>query len=137
MNLRFACWLLLLSLASHCFAADQQGRYFIGGGVGATTCPQFLNAMANARQAGGVSSPAGANLVTNFYNYVAGFQTGYNVAAANGVSDIFAKIDMQHWDALFAIEGWCKDHPAATFGEGVVALAQKLKELSPPQLKKR
>jgi hypothetical protein len=117
--------LLLLLLASPSFGADQQGRYMMGGGVGGVTCPQFLNLMATARQLGGVSTPSGVEQVSNFANYVTGFQTGYNLMST-GSFDIFAKLDTEHFDALYAIEAWCKDHPAAKFGEGVIALADKL-----------
>lgn len=123
-------WLTIAFLSTwvqNAGAADTQGRYMAGGGFGSTTCPQFVDAMARARQAGGVSSPHGVNAITNFMNYVLGFQTGYNLMS-NGVFDIFAKIDVQHFDALFAIEAWCKDHPAAKFSDGVIALADKLAE---------
>jgi hypothetical protein len=128
MSVRTVCWLLIVALATWCprsIGADKQGRFMMGGGVGGVTCPQFLNQMASARQAGGVGSVAGSEFTSNFSNYILGFQTGYNMMSRNRF-DIFAKLDMQNFDSLYIIESWCKDHPTDKFSDGVIALAEKL-----------
>jgi len=114
------CLMLLPAVAG---AADKQGKYLMGAGPGASSCPRFQDAMATARQRGGLDATGGAQVIEPFITYVLGFQTGYNVAAP-GTYDIFAKL--HDWDPLYAIEAWCKDNPTRTFGDGVVALAVKL-----------
>lgn len=47
-------------LASYTWAIDAQGRYAVGGGVGALQCPEFLSAMAETRGFGGPHTAAGA-----------------------------------------------------------------------------
>lgn len=56
-------WLVLLAfvcaaltgLSPSAFAMDRSGHYFIGGGVGAVSCADFLDLMARARVAGGLT----------------------------------------------------------------------------------
>lgn len=116
---------LLLSTPAHAF--DKDGHYLMGGGVGMTLCPDFLNSMATARQEGGLHSLAGANLMQGYQNYVLGFQTAFN-AKVNGVLDIFAPLGVDPASqALYQIEPWCQQHPDKKFGEGVLALAEKLR----------
>jgi len=103
--------------------ADKQGNYEVGGGVGSVTCAKFLDAMATARQLGGVSSIKGLPYVVAYMDYIDGFQTGFNLEAP-GVYDVFAKLP--GFDPLFAVEPWCKDHPDKRFGMAVVNLALKL-----------
>jgi hypothetical protein len=76
--------------SSRLLAADLSGQYLVGGGVGALPCTQFLNAMAEARQEGGLTSVTGADRIKVWANYVVGFETGYNFAMV-GVRDIFRR----------------------------------------------
>jgi hypothetical protein len=50
-------------------AADARG-FMKGGGVGMLGCPQFLNAMATARQKGGLGSISGIREIDAYASYV-------------------------------------------------------------------
>lgn len=111
-------------------AADAGGNYYIGGGVGGLKCPEFLNAMRETRQFGGVHSiTGGANRISVWEEYLLGFETGYNLGSP-GVLDVFASLggsDVERLDnALYWIESWCEKHPDQLFGSAAVALAQTL-----------
>jgi hypothetical protein len=80
----------LLAHVPYVWGADTKG-FMVGGGVGAVGCPVFLNAMATARQKGGVKSAAGVNEIDGFVMFVSGFQTGYNSEAV-GIYDIFKSL---------------------------------------------
>jgi hypothetical protein len=85
-------------------AADSSGQYLVGGGVGGLPCTQFLNAMAEARQEGGLTSIAGFNRINVWQQYVLGFETGYNYAMP-GVQDIFSTFGPSPAnDVLYGIE---------------------------------
>jgi hypothetical protein len=73
-------------------AADKAGLYMIGGGVGGVGCPEFLNAM-QTRLKGGLNTPAGAEEISNFVNYVEGLRTGFNSENRGGILDIFAALE--------------------------------------------
>jgi hypothetical protein len=97
-----------------------------GGGVGMVRCPQFLNAMATARQNGGMGTLAGVKLMQGYMMYVAGFQTGFN-SQADGVYDIFSSLGDDAVDSvLYAVEPWCASNPGKTFSDGLLDLASKL-----------
>jgi hypothetical protein len=108
-------------------AADASGQYLVGGGVGGLPCTQFLNAMAEARQQGGLKSVAGAHEVYGFISYVLGFETGYNYSTP-GVRDIFGAFGSDPaWDVLYGIEPWCQRNPTALFGSALIAFAESLR----------
>ena len=112
-------------------AADAEGNYYVGGGVGGLKCPSFLNAMTEARQLGGLHSLAGgAHQIYPWQGYVLGFETGYNLGAP-GIVDVFASLgrsdDERLDNAVYWIEGWCQKHPDRLFGSAVAALAQTLR----------
>jgi hypothetical protein len=118
--------LALIIAPSLVHSADKNGMFMRGGGVGSVGCPQFLNAMATARQSGGLQSLTGIKLIQGYVMYILGFQTGFN-SQAEGVYDIWSPLgDDPANSALYAIEPWCQQHPEANFGQGVIALADKL-----------
>ena len=110
------------------YAADEQGNYFIAGGAGAMSCPAFLDAMASARQHGGVQSASGIHYVRDYAAYVLGFETAFNLKSP-GVYDVFAPISdsgSAAFPALFAIEADCKDHPEKKFAHALLSLDAKM-----------
>lgn len=109
-------------------AADLSGQYFVGGGVGALPCTQFLNAMAEARQNGGLTSIEGVNRINAWSQYVVGFETGYNFAML-GVRDIFSDFGPSPVnDVLYGIEPWCQHNATAHFGEALIIFAERLRK---------
>jgi hypothetical protein len=109
-------------------ARDANG-FWVGGGVGALKCPDFLNAMATARQKGGVESGAGGWEIVAYADYVLGFQTGFN-SEAEGIYDIFESFGSSRTPflVLYAIEPWCATHPDKTFATALLVLAQSLRD---------
>jgi hypothetical protein len=108
-------------------AADSSGQYIVGGGVGGLPCTQFLNAMAEARQQGGLTSIAGANRIHIWQEYVVGFQTGYNYATP-GVRDVFSAFGPSPAnDVLYGIEPWCQRNPTVRFGEALIVFVESLR----------
>ncbi len=102
----------------------------MGGGIGMSKCPAFLNAMATARANGGVDHMNGLLHVGPYVMYVLGFATGYNMST-EGVYDIFKDYgDKAGFYALYAIEPWCQQNPNAVFASGLTVLAAKLKAAS-------
>jgi hypothetical protein len=122
---------LLIALAfepAALVAADSEGQYLVGGGVGALRCTQFLNAMAEARQEGGLISIAGATRISPWASYVLGFETGYNFAMP-GVRDIFSAFGPSPGnDVLYGVEPWCQRHPTWLFGSALIAFAEELRK---------
>jgi hypothetical protein len=113
-------------LTSSAVARDANG-FWMGGGVGGLGCPEFLNAMATARQKGGLRSPAGVRETGAYENYLSGFQTGFN-SEAEGIFDIFKSLGTDPTlNALYAIEPWCARNPDKKFSEAVLALSSTLR----------
>ena len=87
-----------------------------------------LNAMATARQKGGLRTASGDREIYGFANYVLGFQTGFD-SEAQGVHDIFSSFGSSPaFTVLYAIEPWCAGHPYKAFGTAVLSLAKTLQE---------
>jgi hypothetical protein len=108
-------------------AADSSGQYLVGGGVGGLPCTRFLNAMAEARREGGLTSIAGVNRINDWVEYVVGFETGYNYATP-GVRDIFSAFGPSPaFDVLYGIEPWCQRNPTELFGHALVVFAEGLR----------
>jgi hypothetical protein len=108
-------------------AADASGQYIVGGGVGSVPCTRFLNAMAGAREKGGLKSVAGINEVIGFISYVNGFETGYDYSTP-GVRDIFGAFGPDSaFDVLYGIEPWCQRNPTALFGSALIVFAESLR----------
>jgi hypothetical protein len=113
-------------LINSAVARDANG-FWMGGGVGGLGCPEFLNAMATARQKGGLRSAAGVQETGAYENYVSGFQTGFN-SEAEGVYEIFKSLGTDPTlNALYAIEPWCAGNPDKKFAHAVLALASTLR----------
>lgn len=108
-------------------AATDQG-FMTGGGVGSVSCPDFVDAMALARQRGGIKSPGGVQVVHQFIQYVLGFRTGFNMAWP-GVYDAFAPMGNEDVGnkSIVYIESWCANHPASGFDDGIFELLKTLK----------
>jgi hypothetical protein len=113
-----------ISSSADAAAADANG-FIMGGHVGALGCPEFLNAMATARQRGGLQSVAGVNIINAWMSYVAGFQTGFN-SEADGIYDIFKSLNNPS-NVLYAIEPWCASHPDKSFADALLVLAYSLR----------
>jgi hypothetical protein len=101
------------------FASDADGSYYVGGGAGAVTCPEFSDVMRAAR-AGGIGSVQYVHQTEGYTMYVLGYQTGYNQQAP-ATYNIFANISPDQ--ALAWIDNYCQAHPLGTFSEGLRALA--------------
>lgn len=102
-------------------ASDTGGGFFIAGGAGGVTCPNFVSVMERARL-DGTGSVAYANETQGFTMYILGFETGYNMAEPS-TYDVFPN-ETTAYPLLSWVENWCRVHPTAHFGEGVVALAK-------------
>jgi hypothetical protein len=123
-----ALGVIVYMASSPLLAADLSGQYLVGGGVGGLQCTQFLNAMAEARQEGGLTSIGGANRISVWAEYVLGFETGYNFAMP-GVRDIFGAFGPSPAnDVLYGIEPWCQHNPTAHFGEALIIFAEGLRK---------
>jgi len=121
---------IIVALFSSGAGAYTEKGFMTGGGVGSVSCPDFLNAMATARQSGGLTSVAGVRIINPFGSYVLGFQTGYNFGA-DGVYDVFSSFGAEgdHTNKiLFAIEPWCAQHPEAKFDTALFELLKTLRE---------
>lgn len=103
------------------FAADSSGRYFIGGGVGAVSCPDFVATMERARQEG-VGTVRFAEETQGFTMFILGFQTGYN-AYVPDTYDIFPAPGSEY-PLLSWVENYCRANPLSNFAKGVVAMAR-------------
>ncbi len=113
-------------IAYQALAVDEAG-FMKGGGAGSLSCPEFLNAMATARQKGGAQKLPGVHEIDGFAQYILGFQTGFN-SQAEGVFDIFSSFGSNPaFKALYAIEPWCASHPDKNFAQGLLALAATLR----------
>jgi hypothetical protein len=109
-------------------AADASGQYWVGGGIGALPCTEFLNAMKEARQKGGLTSLEGALRINVWTTYVLGFQTGYNYAMP-GVRDIFSAFgEDPARQVLYGIEPWCERNPTERFGHALIVFAEGLRK---------
>jgi hypothetical protein len=118
---------IIFGLAGHSVLAGDARGFMKGGGVGMEGCPQFLNAMATARQRGGLTTGSGLREVDAYASYVLGFQTGLN-SEADGVYDVFKTLGSNPGvSALYAIEPWCASNPGKTFSDGLLDLALKLR----------
>jgi hypothetical protein len=125
MNAIMAGALMALTITAPATAADSRGM-MTGGGVGAVGCPEFLNAMATARQHGGARAVAGVKGLDAFIHYVLGFQTGFN-SEAEGVYDIFETLGGDAFTVLYAIEPWCAQNPDKKFSTALLVLAYSLR----------
>ncbi|HJU18377.1 MAG TPA: hypothetical protein VJ770_18145 [Stellaceae bacterium] len=120
--------IIIACAAPPLMAADSSGQFIVGGGVGVLPCTRFLNAMASARQQGGLTSIAGLDTVYPWASYILGFQTAYNFAVP-GIRDIFGAFGPSPVnDVLYGIEPWCQKNPTAHFGDALIIFAEKLRK---------
>ena len=112
--------LALSTLPSH--AADQQGRYWHGGGVGAVECPTFLQTMERAKRSG-LGSVEYVSQTQSFVMFLSGFQTAYNLKTPD-TCNVFADVSVNQ--QLFWIENYCRRNSVEVFSATVVALAEEV-----------
>jgi hypothetical protein len=126
-SLTVAVLVVLVLIGQQTTARDANG-FWVGGGVGMLKCPDFLNAMATARQKGGIESAVGGREIVPYADYVLGFQTGFN-SEAEGVYDVFESFGTSRTPflVLYAIEPWCASHSDKTFATALLVLAQSLR----------
>jgi hypothetical protein len=103
-------------------SADQQGRFYLGGGAGGVNCPQFVASMEKGRSFG-VGSIGFVKETQGYTMYLLGFQTGYN-SAANNTYDIFPDVKSEY-NLLSWLENYCRDNPSDRFGDAVVSLSRE------------
>jgi hypothetical protein len=119
--------LTAFALLAHSTVARDAKGFMMGGGVGGLRCPAFLNAMATARQKGGLRSAAGVVEINGFVMFLSGFQTGFN-SEAEDIYDIFKSLEPDEINnALYAIEPWCASNPGKNFAQAVLALSSTLR----------
>ena len=114
--------LLGLPIAANAQATGSvNGGYIVGGGLGATECPGFLESLGKARaeKPGSTGYPGE---LQGFAMYVSGFQTAYNLQTPD-TCDIFAGSNTSQ--VLDWLETFCRAHPDSRFGAGVIALARE------------
>jgi hypothetical protein len=113
----------LLTLATpHAIPADEQGRYWHGGGVGAVECPAFVDSLERARRSG-LGSIEYVTQTQGYVMFLSGFQTAYNLRSAETCS-IFSGVSVDQ--KLFWIENYCRRNPIEKFSGAVVALAAEV-----------
>jgi hypothetical protein len=110
----------LLLGAQIAFAADERGRFWLGGASGLVPCPTFIAAMAKARTLE-YGSDEFAREMQGFSTYLHGFRTGYN-AASPDTCDLFAGAE-NDYPLLAWAENWCTSNASRRFGDAVVALS--------------
>ena len=118
MKLVFAGTVILFWLQSQMFAADETGRYYDGGGIGATPCVEFVSAMEAARRHT-YRSVSYWKEIDGYVSYVAGFWTGFNYGW-RGRQNIFDGWGIE--EILGKLEGVCRENPNAQFHHSLVLL---------------
>lgn len=101
-------------------AADANGRFLLGGGVGGVQCPEFVASMEKARSLR-IGTVGYVRETQGFTMYLLGFRSGYNVATPD-TCDVFAG-EENDYPLLAWAENWCRTHSSSRFGDAVVALA--------------
>lgn len=102
------------------YSADTNGHFQLGGGVGAVTCPKFVESMEHSRSLG-IGSVDYAYAMQGFIMYLMGFQTGYNASALD-TCDIFSGTDTDY-SLLSWAENFCRTNPSRRFADAVLALS--------------
>jgi hypothetical protein len=111
--------ILCLSHIPFVYAADSEGRFWLGGGVGSVSCSQFVSSMKQV-ESSETGSPSFVEATQGFTMYISGFQTGYNFSTHN-TCDIFAEAKTSY-ELLSWVEKYCQSNPAKRFGDAVVSL---------------
>lgn len=126
---RFWCVAVLCAAASPVFAANSNGDFWDGGGIGRVKCTGLLNTLATVRQGGGFGDPSNVHLYVPYIMYIAGFQTAYD-AMTPGIYDIFKGLGDDPDNVLIALEPYCAKYPTKLFNEALWELVNRL-SLSP------
>jgi hypothetical protein len=113
--LTFSC-----PMSAHAADADGIVMVWLGQGAGAIECPQVVSFMTRARVASTGSLEYSVR-TQGFMNFLAGFQTAYNMQTTD-TCDIFSGITAEQ--ALEWAENWCRANPSQNFGISVSALAR-------------
>lgn len=103
------------------YAADSEGRYWLGGGTGSVSCSEFVSSMKKGKSAG-IGSFTFVNETKAFDTYISGFQTGYNLLKPN-TCDIFAEA-RNPYELLSWVENFCRANPSKRFGDAIVLLGE-------------
>lgn len=110
----------ILTAGAPSLAADTSGVFWMGGGVGATTCPVFVRVMDSVK---GASNLEYVKNTQGFTMFLSGFQTAYNSQTAV-TCDIFHRVNFDQ--ALAWVDNFCRQNPLSNFGSAVVALGDEL-----------
>ena len=103
-------------------SADENGRFWLGGGAGGVKCPQFVASMEKARSLG-IGSLGYAEATQGFTMYLLGFKTGYNMSTQD-TCDIFPG-EEKDYPLLSWAENYCRSNPSSRFADAVVVLAKE------------
>jgi hypothetical protein len=108
-------WLPLLAalLPGPPALASDAGGHFSSLGLGGESCATYRTVFENSD-----TGTAGVNL-TFFRFWIGGHLSGLN-AWVPGAKDFVAPLSMDQ--AMTAVNGWCKEHPAANMDEAVTSL---------------
>lgn len=90
------------------FAADSNGQYMVGGGIGSVSCVDFISAMEEARRLGWTRSAASMSGVASFIAFLSGFQTAYNAHVADTCDLFRAQDGSDLTDRLMRVENVCR-----------------------------
>lgn len=114
----FLLWLLMPPAYS---AETGTGAYFMGGGVGGLSCPNFVETISRAK-AHGIGSVNYAIETSGFLMYVLGFRTAYNLQTSDtyDIFDNFEDSQLLAW-----LDDYCKTNPLKKFSDAVVSLSQE------------
>ncbi len=103
-------------------AADSGGRFYMGGGAGGVTCPEYVRVMEQAKE----HPPDSLEYVTktsSFVMYVLGFRSGYNIGKSD-TFDIFHGLSVEQ--ILTWIELRCRENPLLEFGTVLFLLQEQV-----------
>lgn len=123
LNRKLLVALSLIFSSTFALGADNKlGRFWHGGGVGATECPMFVATMEHARKQG--TGTIGYVTETQGYvMFIAGFQTAYNMQTQD-TCDIFSGFSSTQ--LLTWAENYCRQQPLGKFSAAIVAMAQEV-----------
>jgi hypothetical protein len=115
------CLSLSCPMAARAADADGVVKVWLGRGAGTIGCQQVVSFMTRAR----VAPPGSLEhsiRTQGFMNFLAGFQTAYNMQTSD-TCDIFSGLTAEQ--AMEWTENWCRANPSQNFGIGVSALARE------------
>lgn len=113
--------MLLAIVSGTALAADSNGNYMVGGGVGSALCSEFVKALEQATAKGEGTSEY-VTIMQGFTMYLFGFQSGYNKGTPD-TYDVFAEIEEK--GLMSRLSNYCKENQKTRFGIAVSALAER------------